>query len=392
MIIESAVRSCADTGGAGPCWQFVPGENTCTGQTVEWLRIPPRRRPPGSRSPCSARCAWRACPTRPAGAPDPTSLSWSANLICGMPVRARAVSRARHGPPLLRLAVRKPEVRMKVDGMCWSRLVSVAPLGDGQRARPLAARLAAGGAPGSPIPSPLPTPVPIRPRTSRYLASNRNVDLLFLIDDSSSMRLSQDNLTRNFPVLMNTLQNLPGGLPNVHIGVISSDMGAGDGSVAGCDSTGGKNGIFQYTARGTCTSTGLAAGATYISDIGGVRNYTGNLADVFTCIAAIGETRLRLRASVRRDHARARRRRARRAGGEPGLPAPRRLPGDRHDHERGRLLRDARRAALRHRLEHQHLVAARSADQLPLQRVRPPVRRRRGQPRHTRTATRPTTT
>ena len=104
------------------------------------------------------------------------------------------------------------------------------------------------------------------------------------------MRLSQDNLVRNFPVLMNTLQNLPGGMPNVHIAVISSDMGAGDGSVAGCDTTGGKNGIFQYTARGTCTSTGLDAGATFISDIGGVRNYTGNLADVFTCIAAIGES------------------------------------------------------------------------------------------------------
>jgi len=132
--------------------------------------------------------------------------------------------------------------------------------------------------------------VPGLPRTSHYVASNRNVDLLFMIDDSSSMRLSQDNLVRNFPALMNTLQNLPGGMPNVHIAVISSDMGAGDGSVAGCDTTGGKQGIFQYTPRGTCPSSGLAAGATYISDIGGVRNYTGNLADVFTCIAAIGET------------------------------------------------------------------------------------------------------
>ena len=131
---------------------------------------------------------------------------------------------------------------------------------------------------------------PLPPRTSHYLANNRNVDLLFLVDDSSSMRLSQDNLVRNFPVLMNTLQNLPGGMPNVHIAVISSDMGAGDGSISGCDSSGGKNGVFQYTPRGTCTASGLQDGATYISDIGGIRNYTGNLADVFTCIAAIGES------------------------------------------------------------------------------------------------------
>jgi hypothetical protein len=133
-----------------------------------------------------------------------------------------------------------------------------------------------------------PDPDPID-RPTRYLASNRNVDLQFLVDDSSSMRLSQDNLMRNFPVLMQALKNQPGGLPNVHIGVISSDMGAGDGSIASCDSTGGKNGVLQYTARGTCASTGLAPGATFISDIEGVKNYTGDLEDVFTCIAALGE-------------------------------------------------------------------------------------------------------
>jgi hypothetical protein len=119
---------------------------------------------------------------------------------------------------------------------------------------------------------------------------NRNVDMLFLVDDSSSMRLSQDNLNRNFPTFMTTLQSSPQGLPNIHVAVISSDMGAGDTSVAGCDATGGKNGIFQYTPRGTCTASGLEAGATFIKDIGGVRNYTGMLPDVFTCIAAIGET------------------------------------------------------------------------------------------------------
>jgi len=67
-------------------------------------------------------------------------------------------------------------------------------------------------------------------------------------------------------------------------------MGAGDGSVASCDATGGKQGIFQYTARGTCTSTGLQSGATYISEVGAVKNYTGNLEDVLTCIGALGET------------------------------------------------------------------------------------------------------
>ena len=120
---------------------------------------------------------------------------------------------------------------------------------------------------------------------------NRNVDMLFLIDDSSSMRLSQANLERNFPTFMTTLRgpaNGPG-LPNLHVAVISSDMGAGDGSVASCDSSGGKNGIFQYTPRGSCATNPLN-GATYIIDSGGQKNYTGTLEEAFTCIAALGES------------------------------------------------------------------------------------------------------
>ena len=95
----------------------------------------------------------------------------------------------------------------------------------------------------------------------------RKVDMLFVIDDSSSVRLLQDNLNRNFPTFLSRLSDPPG-LPDLRIAVISIDLGAGDGSIAGCNATGGKNGIFQYTARGTCTATGLDPGATYIADTG----------------------------------------------------------------------------------------------------------------------------
>jgi len=78
-------------------------------------------------------------------------------------------------------------------------------------------------------------------------------------------------------------------MPNLHLAIVSSDMGAGDGSVASCDSNNGKNGIFQYTPRGTCTASGLNTGATFISDSGGVKNYTGTLESVFGCIAPLGE-------------------------------------------------------------------------------------------------------
>jgi len=86
------------------------------------------------------------------------------------------------------------------------------------------------------------------------------------------MRLTQTNLVQSFPAFVTALKAAQSGMPNLHLAIVSSDMGAGDGSVASCDSTNGKNGIFQYTARGTCASSGLNAGATYISDIAGVRN------------------------------------------------------------------------------------------------------------------------
>jgi len=118
---------------------------------------------------------------------------------------------------------------------------------------------------------------------------NRNVDILFMIDNTAG-RLVQDNLLRNFSTFASALGAFPGGLPNLHMAVITSDLGAGDGSIAGCSATGGDAGRFQYTARGTCTATNLDVGATFISNIGGSANYRGNLEDVFTCIAAVGES------------------------------------------------------------------------------------------------------
>jgi hypothetical protein len=117
----------------------------------------------------------------------------------------------------------------------------------------------------------------------------RKVDMLFVIDDSAETVLLQRNLLSNFPTLIASLRNGPSP-PDLRIAVISTDMGAGNGSIEGCDSTGGNNGIFQYTPRGSCGATGVAPGATYIVDTGTVRNYTGNLEDVVACIAALGES------------------------------------------------------------------------------------------------------
>jgi hypothetical protein len=124
---------------------------------------------------------------------------------------------------------------------------------------------------------------------ARAVISNGNLDLLFMIDNSSSMLLSQTNLLRNIPTFMNVLENLPGGLPNIHVAVVSSDMGAGSGLTPSCTAT-GDDGVFRSAPRGTCTSTTLPPGATFISNVGGTTNYTApDITTVFSCIAALGQ-------------------------------------------------------------------------------------------------------
>jgi len=126
-------------------------------------------------------------------------------------------------------------------------------------------------------------------RASALTGTGRKIDVLFMVDNSSSMDMSQNLLLGNFPKFMDVLTGQPGGLPNVHVAVVSSDLGAGNGSVTGC-SLNGDNGVFQVAPRGNCTSTTLNPGATFISNEDGTANYTAaNISTVFTCIAPLGQ-------------------------------------------------------------------------------------------------------
>lgn len=126
---------------------------------------------------------------------------------------------------------------------------------------------------------------------------NRDIDILFVIDDSPSMLDKQTNLKKNFPNFINVLNTIEGGLPNIHLGVVTSDLGtsAADntmapaipGSVGGCSNNGKAGALQTY-------GTALVSGK-FISDVasaagGGARttNYTGTLADAFSAIASAG--------------------------------------------------------------------------------------------------------
>jgi hypothetical protein len=115
---------------------------------------------------------------------------------------------------------------------------------------------------------------------------NPNLDLLFVIDNSGSMENEQAEVTAAFPQMMDTLQQLPTGLPNIHIGVISTDVGAGNA----CATADVGPGVLENAPRiSGCTPPGDR----YIEDIddgsgGRTRNYGGTLGDTFSCIATLG--------------------------------------------------------------------------------------------------------
>ena len=125
---------------------------------------------------------------------------------------------------------------------------------------------------------------------------NRNIDILFVIDDSGSMADKQSNLRSNFPNFINVLNTIEGGLPDVHIGVVSSDMGTKglDGSPGPGVGTVGQGGCANAGDDGKLLTSGAAVTGNFISDIRGtmpgerIRNYTGDLAEVFGQMASLG--------------------------------------------------------------------------------------------------------
>jgi hypothetical protein len=123
---------------------------------------------------------------------------------------------------------------------------------------------------------------------------NRNLDLLFVIDDSPAASEQQMALNEAFPALVQALDSMPGGRPELHLGVVSSDMGTfgaddaapgpGIGSGPGSCTGRGKDGVLQGSADITDN---------FIVDVdngNGTRwtNYTTTLADAFRSISSLG--------------------------------------------------------------------------------------------------------
>jgi hypothetical protein len=127
---------------------------------------------------------------------------------------------------------------------------------------------------------------------------NRDLDVLFVVDNSPSMLDEQMQLAGNFPRIIDALSALDGGMPNLHIGVVTSDMGTTGSldpsnpaprvgaSTGACDGQ-GDNGALQHANAPELTESFIRD--VELDDGTRRRNYTGELREVFAHIALVGD-------------------------------------------------------------------------------------------------------
>ena len=124
------------------------------------------------------------------------------------------------------------------------------------------------------------------PKPDAGPAKTFDLDILFVIDNSPRLAEEQAGLVAGFPAFISELEADFGVRPNLHIGVISTDVG--DGSHM-CPAGEGDDGFLQATPRVSGCSP---PSNVYIEDIaagaGRTTNYTGTIGDTFACIASLG--------------------------------------------------------------------------------------------------------
>jgi len=147
-----------------------------------------------------------------------------------------------------------------------------------------------------------PTPIPavIDARTFKQTV-NHQLDLLVMVDNSSSMNPLQTKMSAQLPSFLDALKDQSTGqYPDLHVAVVSSSFGGGAwNNVNQCGAgshPGDDQGNFQQgpggSGAGTCT--GLHSGEMYLKNgdgtAGNPPNFDGKIGDVFQCMALLGDT------------------------------------------------------------------------------------------------------
>ncbi|MCE9575850.1 MAG: hypothetical protein K8W52_22055 [Deltaproteobacteria bacterium] len=115
------------------------------------------------------------------------------------------------------------------------------------------------------------------------------LDVLFVIDNSGSMLPKQQALAAAArEQVFSLLEAQVGTMPDLHVGVITTDMGAGTFDHVNCNAP--QAGALATGAPGsTCDMvTGHYLVDVASSDGSRLRNYTGEIGDAFGCLASVG--------------------------------------------------------------------------------------------------------
>jgi hypothetical protein len=126
--------------------------------------------------------------------------------------------------------------------------------------------------------------------TALKAVPDRDLDILFVVDNSPSMIEEQQSLATSFPRMIDALATLDDGLPNLHIGVVTSDLGTSGSltppaaGISGCDGVGMAGNLVQIAGMTDRFLADIAA-----PDGTRTTNFTGELRDAFGSLALVGD-------------------------------------------------------------------------------------------------------
>lgn len=110
------------------------------------------------------------------------------------------------------------------------------------------------------------------------------LDLLFVIDSSPSMKQEQDLLAANFNSFITVLQGqFPGGLPSLHLGVITPDLGTQGGTLISNCTAAGDGGVMRGPGQERFLRDVFSSESAERS-----KNYSGSLQEAFRAMATVG--------------------------------------------------------------------------------------------------------
>ena len=131
-----------------------------------------------------------------------------------------------------------------------------------------------------------PYPQPVQETDAQVtIVPMRRLDLLFMVDNSPSMKPKQDKMKEQFPKLIEALRDpLEGTLPDLRIAILDSDLGDALSGRCGTSATYGDRGTFQMRDATGCGANADARWLEYTKNQ--PINFTGELSGVFGCLAS----------------------------------------------------------------------------------------------------------